>query len=241
MKFIMAQSDIEFNRVAANFISRQILKNPSSVLALDVTLATESVYSQLVDFSEMLKLDWSDVRVCSTYEFIGIDETNEISVHHRLHNHLCDKININRENIFTPTSIKEIAQISCKDFSFAINSLGEIDLLVIELGDAGTIVLNEPSTPLNSEVYVADVEKNIFNDKVSLSSNSHNPSQGITFGIKQIMLSQKILLLVRGSEKARIIKDFSQGNITTLVPASILQLHPNLTVLLDEGAASMMW
>lgn len=241
MKIIMTRTESEFNRTAARIIAKQLIKRSKSVLSLDATLITEGIYHELASYSKLLQLDWTDVRVCSTYEFIDADENEPCSVAYRLNKLLFEQVNIDRDNIFIPDSFSKNAAMSCKNFESAVKSLNCIDMQILEIGQSGAIAMNEPNTAFKNQVYVADIDKNIFNQKAHFEKNTFHPAKAITMGPKLLMQAKTQIIVAKGSEKARLVKDVLTGEITPAVPASVLQLHPNVIVLLDEGAASMMW
>lgn len=241
MKIIMARSEKEWNLSAAKIIARQIIAKPDSIIGFDVTLKTHSYYTELVTVSKQLNIDWSEVRATASFEYIGIDENHPCSVHGKLCSNLFNLININRDNIFIPDPCHLSVAANCKNYEAAITSLGGIDLQILDLSHDGTIGMNIPNTLFNNNVFTINVDSIAVEQKARFVPNEFIPVKCIAMGVRMLMQAKSILLTAKGKELARLIKDLLVSDISPANPASALLLHPNVTIMLDEDASSLMW
>lgn len=242
MKIIVAQNEKEFDQTAAKIVSSQILKKPDSVIGFATGNTTIGFHRELVDYTKQLSLDWSQVRTVNLDEFLGVEEANPLSVYYRMFEQLLNHTNVKRDNIFIPYSHIDSKEQTCKNYVTAIENIGGVDLQVLGIGSNAHIAMNEPNTPWNQDMLITNIAQQTIQDKAHLWGGIDKmPKQGITMGIRLIMQAKQQLLMAKGVEKANAIRDTLKGEITPAVPASALQMHPNLIVLLDESAAGLLW
>ena len=158
-----------------------------------------------------------------------------------MHQHLFDRVNIDPERTNVPNGMEPDAEKECGRYEELIRSLGGVDLQLLGLGHNGHIGFNEPGEAFEKETHCVDLtESTIEANKRFFASADDVPKQAYTMGIKTIMQAKKILLIAGGEEKAEALKNSLYGPITPSVPASILQLHNDVTVIADEAALSLI-
>jgi glucosamine-6-phosphate deaminase len=202
---------------------------------------TIGVHRRLVHLAHSTALDFSGVQFFNVDEYVGLPPSHPLSVGSRMQAQVFSPLGIAPAQAHIPNGNAADPGRECEDFEQLIEQCGGIDLQVLGIGLNGHIGFNEPGTPFNSLTHVADIAQETRESKAhAFGSLSRVPSQGITMGIVTIMRAGKILLLARGAHKAAIIARALQGHASREVPASALQNHSSMTVVLDEAAASMV-
>ncbi len=241
MKIYKALDYQEMSRKAANILSAHVILKPDSVLGLATGSTPVGIYRQLIEWYQKGDIDFGQVRTVNLDEYKGLSPDNTQSYHYFMMENLFNHINVKMENTYLPDGTQEDREAECMRFNNVIEELGGIDLQLLGLGHNGHIGFNEPSESFDKGTHcVALTQSTIDANSRLFSSGEDVPKEAYTMGIQTIMLAKKILLVVSGSEKAEILKKALTGPVTPSVPASILQMHPDLTVVLDEEAASML-
>ena len=164
---------------------------------------------------------------------------NDQSYRYFMNTNLFDHVNIDKTRTFVPNGLEPDSQKACNDYNQIIQEKGPIDLQLLGLGHNGHIGFNEPGEAFEKETHCVDLtESTIEANKRFFESEDDVPKQAYTMGIKNIMQAKKILVVVSGADKADILKEVLYGPITPEVPASILQLHNDVTIVADEAALS---
>jgi glucosamine-6-phosphate deaminase len=232
MKIVKATSYQDMSRKAANIISAQVILYPHSVLGLATGSSPIGTYEQLAEWYRKGDIDFSQVTTVNLDEYCGLDENNKQSYRYFMNQHLFSKINIPLEHTYVPNGRAENVETECKRYDELIASLGGIDLQLLGLGHNGHIGFNEPSVAFEKTTHCVNLgESTIEANARFFNSIDEVPKQAITMGIKSIMQAKKILLIVNGEDKKEILHRSLYGPVTPSVPASILQLHPDLTVV----------
>lgn len=232
MKLIRATSYEDMSRKAANIISAQVILYPHSVLGLATGSSPIGTYDQLVTWYQKGDIDFSEVTTVNLDEYCGLDSSDEQSYRYFMNEHLFSKINIDINNTHVPNGKALDIQAECLRYDNLISSLGGIDLQLLGLGHNGHIGFNEPSAAFDKTTHCVDLgERTIEANARFFGSIEKVPKQAITMGIKSIMQAKKILLIVNGEDKKEILHRSLYGPVTPNIPASILQLHPDLTVI----------
>ena len=235
MKIIKAKDYQDMSRKAANIISAQIIMKPDCVLGLATGSTPIGTYDQLIDWYKKGDLDFSQVSSVNLDEYRGLSHTDPQSYYYFMHEHL----NIREEATFVPDGTNPDAEAACAAHEEIIKKLGGIDLQLLGLGNNGHIGFNEPSEAFEKETHCVDLtESTIQANSRFFDSIDQVPTQAYTMGIKSIMMAKKILIVANGEGKADIVARAFWGPVTPDVPASILQMHPNVTVVCDEAALS---
>lgn len=237
MRIYKAKDYEEMSRRAAGIVSAQIIMKPDCVLGLATGSTPIGLYKQLIEWYRNGDLDFSAVRTVNLDEYKGISRENDQSYYYFMHQHLFDRVNIDPERTNVPNGMEPDAEKECGRYEELIRSLGGVDLQLLGLGHNGHIGFNEPGEAFEKETHCVDLtESTIEANKRFFASADDVPKQAYTMGIKTIMQAKKILIVVNGENKADIVERAFFGPVTPEVPASILQLHNDVTLVGDEAA-----
>ena len=237
MKIYKAKDYKDMSRKAANIISAQVIMKPNCVLGLATGSTPIGTYDQLVEWYNKGDLGFSEVTTVNLDEYKGLPRTNDQSYYYFMHQHLFDRVNIDPERTNVPNGMEPDAEKECGRYEELIRSLGGVDLQLLGLGHNGHIGFNEPGEAFEKETHCVDLtESTIEANKRFFESVDDVPKQAYTMGIKTIMQAKKILIVVNGENKADIVERAFFGPVTPEVPASILQLHNDVTLVGDEEA-----
>ena len=241
MKIYMTEDYQTMSRKAANILSAQIILKPNSVLGLATGSTPVGMYKQLVTWYEKGDLDFAEIKTVNLDEYVGLEPTHEQSYRYFMQEHLFDHVNINPANTNVPDGLAADPQAECKWYNQVIRQMGGIDIQVLGMGRNGHIGFNEPGDAFELETHVVDLtESTIEANARFFASRDDVPRQAMSMGIKSIMMAKKILLMVSGEEKADAVLKAFTGPVTPQVPASILQLHPYVTLVGDKAALSKL-
>lgn len=237
MKIYKAKDYKDMSRKAANIISAQVIMKPNCILGLATGSTPIGTYDQLVEWYNKGDLDFSEVTTVNLDEYKGLPRTNDQSYYYFMHQHLFDRVNIDPERTNVPNGMESDAEKECGRYEELIRSLGGVDLQLLGLGHNGHIGFNEPGEAFEKETHCVNLtESTIEANKRFFTSADDVPKQAYTMGIKTIMQAKKILIVVNGENKADIVERAFFGPVTPEVPASILQLHNDVTLVGDEAA-----
>lgn len=232
MKIITANDYNDLSRKAANIISAQVILKPTSVLGLATGSTPIGTYKQLIKWYEIGDIDFSMVTSVNLDEYCGLSGEDEQSYRYFMDTNLFNHININKEKTHVPNGLAIDKEQECIDYDKMIQDLGGIDIQLLGIGHNGHIGFNEPNIKFEKTTHIVDLDKSTIEANARFFNNIDEvPKQAITMGIKSIMHARHVLLIANGPDKESIIKKALFGPITPDVPASILQLHPNLTVI----------
>ena len=229
------------SRKAANIISAQVIMKPDCVLGLATGSTPVGTYAQLVEWYKKGDLDFSEVKTVNLDEYKGLDQSNDQSYFYFMAEHLFDKVNIDFQNVNIPNGMETDADKECARYEAKIKALGGVDLQLLGIGHNGHIGFNEPNGQFDRTTHCVNLtQSTIEANKRFFASEEDVPRQAYTMGIKTIMQANKILMVASGEDKAEIVKRAFFGPITPEVPASVLQLHNDVTLVGDEAALSLI-
>ena len=235
MKIVVVENYEKLSSEAARIIINQLKKKPDSVLGLATGGTPVGMYENLRKAYAEGEVSFKDVKTYNLDEYCGIDPKHPQSYHYYMHQNLFDYIDIKPENVHLP-SASENWEDAAKAYNDLLNQT-EIDLQVLGIGSNGHIGFNEPGTSFEQETFVVELaEKTRLDNQRFFNSLDEVPRYAITMGIKNIMQAKQILLLISGKNKAETAKRLLEGKVSNDFPASVLHLHPNVTVILDEDA-----
>ena len=240
MNIIRAKDYQDMSRKAANIISAQIIMKPDCVLGLATGSTPVGTYRQLIEWYEKGDLDFSRVSTVNLDEYRGLTHIDPQSYYYFMQENLFDHVNIDKTATHVPDGTNPDAADACVKHEQIIKSLGGIDLQLLGLGNNGHIGFNEPGAAFEKETHLVDLaESTIRANSRFFTSIDEVQKQAYTMGIRTIMQAKKILVVVSGESKADIVSRAFFGPVTPEVPASILQMHPDVTVVCDEAALSL--
>jgi glucosamine-6-phosphate deaminase len=241
MRIIKTKDYQEMSEKAAAILIAQVVLKPDSVLGLATGSTPIGTYNQIVKGYEKGKVDFSEIATVNLDEYKGLDREDEQSYYYFMNKHLFNRINVDKERTYLPNGMELDSQKECEDFERVIEKLGGVDIQVLGIGHNGHIGFNEPSNAFERITHCVDLAlETIEANKRFFDSAEEVPKQAYTMGIGTIMKGKKILLLATGKEKADILAKALCGEITPQVPASILQLHPDVVLIADQEALSQM-
>ena len=241
MKIIKTKDYADMSRKAANIIAAQVIMKPDCVLGLATGSTPIGTYKELIKAYENGDLDFSLVKTANLDEYRGLEKTNDQSYDYFMKANLFNHININFDNLNIPNGENPDADAECKRYEEVVKALGGQDLQLLGMGHNGHIGFNEPADEFVKETHCVDLqESTIQANKRFFEKVEDVPTQAYTMGINTIMQAKMILVIVSGADKAEIVKKAFFGPVTPQVPASILQMHPNVVVVVDEAAASLI-
>lgn len=238
MQIIITKNYEELSKETAKIVRTRILEKPSLVLGLATGSTPLGLYQALIKMHQQENLNFREARTFNLDEYAGLALSHPQSYNYYMRENLFKHINIKKENVFIPQGVTENIEESCQQYEYEIKKRGGIDLQILGIGRDGHIGFNEPGTSFTSRTHIVNLDSVTIEDNARFFDNKNAvPRRAITMGIGTIMEAKECLMLVNGKHKAEIIARALQGQITEKVPASVLQKHPNLTVILDEEAA----
>ncbi len=243
MRVYRAKDYKDMSRKAANIISAQIILKPNSVLGLATGSTPIGTYSQLVDWYKKGDLDFSEVTSVNLDEYKGLPGSNEQSYDYFMHQHLFDQVNIQERHTHLPNGMEPDSKKECERYEELIRSLGGVDLQLLGMGHNGHIGFNEPGTDFNSKTHYVDLKESTIKDNARLFFNGDEdavPKQAISMGIQNIMDAKSVVLIACGKNKEDAVKGMIEGPVTPELPASVLQNHKDVTVIIDKTAAALL-
>ncbi|MBQ8802631.1 MAG: glucosamine-6-phosphate deaminase [Tyzzerella sp.] len=237
MKIIKAADYNEMSRIAANILAAQITLKPNSVLGLATGSSPIGMYKELIKKYEAGDIDFSDISTVNLDEYKGLTRDNDQSYYYFMNDNLFDHVNIDKERTNVPNGMAEDPEGECVRYEALIKELGGVDLQLLGIGRNGHIGFNEPSDSFDKATHLADLEESTIEaNKRFFASIDDVPRQAFSMGIGTIMSAKKIVVVASGSDKADAVKKAFTGPVTPQVPGSILQFHPDVTVICDAEA-----
>jgi len=236
MKIIKATDYKDMSKRAAMIIASQVILKPNSVLGLATGSTPLGTYAKLAEWYNNGDLDFSNVITFNLDEYLGLDPSHEQSYRYYMNNNLLNKINIKLENAYVPNGKTTNIDEECLNYDRKISELGGISLQLLGIGHNGHIGFNEPDECFEKTTHCVTLNKKTIEANARFFESADIvPKKAITMGMKSIMQAKKIVLIANGEDKKEILKKALFGPITPKVPASILQLHQDLTVISDNS------
>ncbi len=235
MKFITVDTYEKMSRQAANIISAQVIIKPDCVLGLATGSSPLGTYRQLIEWYNKGDIDFSAVTTVNLDEYVGLDGNNPQSYRYFMDHNLFAQINIDRANTFVPNGCAADLAAEGQAYDARIEALGGIDLQLLGIGLDGHIGFNEPDRYFVKSTHVVELhESTIAANARFFADEADVPRRAITMGMVSILQAKKILLIASGAGKRDILEKAFFGPITPEIPASILQLHPDITVIYSK-------
>ncbi len=241
MRLVVTADFTELSRQAARFVAQRLLQKPPLVLALPTGETPLGLYRELARLCHHGLLDFSQAVAFNLDEFLGLPSDHPACFRSYMERNFWGQVNLRSEARHIPQSLPQDPQEECRRYEALLQEAGGIDLAILGLGKNGHIAFNEPGTPFETRTHVAELAAETRAQEAKRFGGLDNvPKHAITMGVRTLMNAREILLLVCGAEKAGILARALEGPVTPAVPASVLQLHPNLTVLVDRAAAAFL-
>ncbi len=241
MNVLTFDTEEQIGIAAGNYMCGQVLQKPDSVLGLATGSTPLKPYGQMIDLYKKGVVDFSKVTTFNLDEYVNLDVKDKNSYHTFMHENLFDHINIPEESINFLNGNASDPEKECEEYENKIKKAGGIDIQLLGIGSNGHIAFNEPSDCFQRWSHVVDLKESTVKDNSRFfKSIEEVPTQAVTMGIGSIMQAKKILIIAIGENKAKAIKQLINGNVTPQCPASVLQFHTDVTLMLDRGAASLL-
>ncbi len=214
---------------------------PGKVLGLATGSTPIGLYQRMVKDHEENGTSYKEIKTFNLDEYVGLPISHPESYYAFMHRNLFDHIDIPEENTHVPSGLGEDLEAQAAAYD-AMIAKDPVDIQLLGIGSDGHIAFNEPGTAFDSPTHVTDLAESTIKDNCRFFDNdiSKVPTQAVTQGIGTIMKAKNILLIATGANKAQAVKDMINGPVDEACPASILQKHDNVTIIVDEAAASLL-
>ncbi len=241
MEIVKVDSYEEVSQKAAESVAGLLHRKQDAVIGLATGSTPEGMYARLVRMYRENEIDFSSVSTFNLDEYLGLSRDHPQSYHTYMHRHFFDHVNVDPERINIPRCGDEPPELVCRDYEKKLKDAGGLDLQILGIGTNGHVGFNEPAAYLYTDTHVVDLaEETIEANSRFFKSREEVPGKAVTMGVGSIMGAARIVLLASGRSKAKAIRDMCSGKITTFVPASLLQLHKDVTIIADREAARLL-
>ena len=229
MRIIVCENYEEVSKKAAQMILSQVTLKPNSVLGLATGSTPIGMYENLVSLNKKGDIDFK------------LPKENDQSYHYFMYKNLFDHININPENIHIPNGMTDDVDAECERYDELIKEAGGVDIQVLGIGNNAHIGFNEPTINFEKGTHLVQLEDSTIEANSRFFDNIEDvPKKAITMGVGSIFKSRKIMLIATGENKAEAIYNTVYGKVVPEVPASILQFHSDIVLILDKEAAKLL-
>lgn len=229
------------SKKAALIVASQIILNPKSVLGLATGSTPIGMYNELVDMYRRGEVDFSEVTTFNLDEYYGLPQQHKSSYYMYMMEHFFQHVNVPKDKIHIPNGMAENIVRECLDYEEKIRIAGGIDLQILGIGANGHIGFNEPGDKLNVTTHLVSLTETTIIDNSRFFDNHNDvPKEALSVGIATIMKAKKIVLLANGDNKSDAMREMTSGYVNTHVPASILQTHPDITLIADKEAGALI-
>jgi glucosamine-6-phosphate deaminase len=240
MNVITVKNDQAVGEKVGSLFVEAVAKNPNIILGLATGSSPISTYQNIIKTSKDKNVDWTNVKTFNLDEYKGLEPTHKKSYRYFMNENLFDHININKENTHVPSGAITSNEEAAK-YDAAIAAAGGIDIQLLGLGINGHVGFNEPGTSFDSITSIVDLtESTIEANSRFFQSKDEVPTQAISMGLKSIMNAKKVVLIAMGKNKAEAVKHLVEGPVSTEWPCTTLLNHNDVTVVIDEEAASLL-
>ncbi len=240
MKVIITENYEEMSKKAAELIIDVVKKNPKAVLGFATGSSPIGLYQNLIKDHKENGTSYKEAFTVNLDEYVGLNAEHDQSYAYFMRTNLFDYIDVEKKNTNLPNGVAPCAKAECDRYN-ALLEEHQQDVQILGLGSNGHIGFNEPNTPFDSVTHLVELTENTIKDNSRLfKSIDEVPRTALSMGIKNIMQAKSIVMVVSGKNKAEAVKGMVKGEITPALPASVLQLHPCVTIVCDKDAASLL-
>ena len=240
MKVIIAKDYEEMSKKAFEVMREVVKGNPRAVLGLATGSTPIGLYKNMIEDHKQNGTSYREIRTVNLDEYAGLDYSSDQSYVYFMRSNLFDYIDIDLKNTNIENGKAADRQAECDRYNRLLEDMQQ-DIQVLGIGSNGHIAFNEPGTPFGSVTHIVDLAESTIKDNSRMfKSIDEVPRQAFTMGLKNIMNAKKILILANGANKAKAVYGLVKGEVTEAVPASVLQLHPDCTLVCDEAAAELL-
>ncbi len=241
MEVIIVDNQDQGSVLGASFIANVMKKKNNAVLGLATGKTPILLYEELVRLYRIGELDFSNIKSFNLDEYYKVEPIHTGSYHYFMNYHLFSKVNIKKENVHVPNGLTDDVEKECVDYENSIKKAGGVDIQLLGIGRDGHIGFNEPSCSLTSRTRLETLTEDTREANLSdFGKQELVPYHAVTMGIGTIMESREIVLLGFGKSKADAIAGCVEGPVSAMCPSSILQMHNNVKIIIDNEAASKL-
>lgn len=240
MEVIITANYDEMSEKAADAVAKILSAEPNAVLGLATGSTPMGMYRVLVDKFRRGEISFARVKSVNLDEYVGLAADHPQSYAFFMDENLFSKVDIDKNNTFLPCGTAADSEEECRRYNALLSDLVP-DIQILGIGSNGHIGFNEPGTPFDSVTHVVELTKSTIKDNSRLfSSIGEVPEKAYSMGIKNILAAKKIVVMASGRQKARAVRDMLNAEISPACPATALRLHPDVTLIADEEAASLL-
>ncbi len=240
MKVIITENYEEMSKKAAEVVIETVKKNPSAVLGFATGTSPIGLYQNMIKDHKENGTSYKNVFTVNLDEYVGLTADHDQSYAYFMRTNLFDHIDVDQKNTNLPVGSAPCLKAECDRYNALLDAHPQ-DVQVLGIGSNGHIGFNEPNTPFDSVTHLVDLTENTIKDNSRLfNSIDEVPRQALSMGIKNIMQAKSIVMVASGKNKAEAVRGMVKGEITPALPASVLQLHPFVTLVCDKDAASLL-
>ena len=241
MKIIITKNYDELSKVAADEMAAVVKNNPKAILGLATGGSPIGMYKELIRMNKAGEIDFSNITTVNLDEYVGLSGDHPQSYRYFMNDNLFNHINIDKNNTYVPNGLAENIEEECNNYDNKISQLGGTDVQLLGIGNNGHIAFNEPDEHLVSGTHLTNLTQDTIEANARFfDSIDEVPKTALTMGLGGIMKSKKIIVIASGEGKAEAVKAMVSGKINTNMPASMLQMHRDVVVIIDEAAAKLL-
>lgn len=241
MEVVILTGSRQIGKLAADAVEALLRRKPHAVLGLATGSSPLPVYDELAERHQRGGLDFSAAHAFALDEYVGLEQGHPESYREVIRREFTSRVNIPEGNVHTPDGAAEDLPAACRSYEEAMRAAGGIDLQILGVGTDGHIGFNEPGSSLASRTRIKTLIEQTRRDNARFfSSLAEVPHHVATQGLGTILEARHVLLVATGAQKAPAVRDFVEGPVSAICPASVLQFHPHATILVDEAAASSL-
>ena len=235
IRIIAAIDSKEVGKVAADVVTEVLKSKKNAVLGLATGSSPVEMYKELIRRCDAGEISFKNVKTVNLDEYVGLSPEHDQSYAYFMSDNLFDHVDIDKKNTNLPSGLAPDPEAECRRYDAVVDSMGGVDLQVLGIGNNGHIGFNEPSDHFVAATHLETLDPSTIEaNSRFFASKEEVPTSAITMGMKSIMQAKSIVLVASGKKKEEILMRAFEGDVTPAVPASILQLHPNVTVILSE-------
>jgi len=239
VRVIVCENYEELSLQGAKLIASQILLKPDCILGLATGSTPVGVYQNLIKMNQDGEVDFKEVTTFNLDEYYPMSPENPQSYRYFMDHQLFNHINIDKSRTFIPNGQTPAPEKECEDYEKKIEAYGGIDFQLLGIGQNGHIGFNEPDDNLNVETHMTDLTASTIEaNSRFFETIDEVPKKALTMGIATILKSKRICLLASGLSKYKIVQELLTNDINTNVPATMLKVHPDVTLICDKEAYS---
>lgn len=240
MKVIVVENYQQISEKGAQIIADVVKSNSNAVLGLATGTSPIGIYQNLIEMCNNGEISFANVKTVNLDEYVGLDGSHPQSYRFFMNDNLFNHVDINKANTFVPNGVAANLEQECQRYTALVDSMQQ-DIQLLGIGSNGHIAFNEPGTDFQSTTHVVNLTQNTIKDNSRLfDSIDQVPTKALTMGIKNIINAKRILIIANGQNKAQAVWQMVKGPVSEDCPASILQTHPDVTVVVDKDAASLL-